>query len=164
MSHRNPADRKAWQQNYDQSHREERRAYQRDYRVKHLEEQRAYHQAYRDAHREEIRTRGQEYRKKHLEERRNYNRIYGQQYRDRIRKEVFSHYGGAFCCCCGESTFEFLSIDHIAGGGNQHRKTMSNHLDLWLRNNHFPSGFRVLCMNCNFALGRHGYCPHNNVI
>jgi hypothetical protein len=21
-------------------------------------------------------------------------------------------------------------------------------------------GYRVLCMNCNFALGHSGYCPH----
>lgn len=31
----------------------------------------------------------------------------------------------------------------------------------WLRNHGYPLGFRVLCMNCNFALGKFGYCPHD---
>jgi len=30
----------------------------------------------------------------------------------------------------------------------------------WLKQNNFPEGFRVLCINCNFSLGIYGYCPH----
>jgi hypothetical protein len=33
-------------------------------------------------------------------------------------------------------------------------------LYLYLRANHYPLGYRVLCMNCNFAIGHYGYCPH----
>lgn len=66
---------------------------------------------------------------------------------------------GKVCTCCKEDNFEFLSIDHINGGGSEHRKIVRN-IYAWLIRNDFPEGFRVLCMNCNFALGRYGYCPH----
>lgn len=76
------------------------------------------------------------------------------------RQEVISHYGGK-CACCGESVFEFLSIDHINGDGRKHREQIKTQ-DIcdWLRKNKYPEGFRVLCFNCNCAIGFHGYCPH----
>lgn len=30
----------------------------------------------------------------------------------------------------------------------------------WIKRNGFPAGFRVLCLNCNFARGIYGRCPH----
>jgi hypothetical protein len=30
----------------------------------------------------------------------------------------------------------------------------------WLRRNKFPSGYQVLCHNCNFSKGHVGICPH----
>ena len=30
----------------------------------------------------------------------------------------------------------------------------------WLINERFPEGFRVLCHNCNQAIGYYGECPH----
>jgi hypothetical protein len=73
-----------------------------------------------------------------------------------------------FCCCCGEKHFEFLAIDHINGGGNKHRKQLGlksggASFYRWLIKNHFPAGYRVLCVNCNFSLGAYGYCPHGNI-
>jgi len=82
---------------------------------------------------------------------------------------VFEAYGGAVCACCGERHHEFLSIDHIDGTGPEHRKQMNGsrrngaNLYRWLERNGFPPGYRVLCMNCNFALGHFGYCPHGNL-
>ena len=32
--------------------------------------------------------------------------------------------------------------------------------ELCINSNSFPPGFRVLCHNCNQALGAYGYCPH----
>ena len=67
------------------------------------------------------------------------------------------------CICCGETHFEFLTIDHINGGGEAHRKSIGGPgrtMDRWLRLNGYPDGFRVLCYNCNNAIGRYGYCPH----
>ena len=83
--------------------------------------------------------------------------------RRRQRMRVFEAYGGACCACCGENHYEFLTIDHINGDGAAHRKQMGSKKDIyfWLEKNSFPPGFRVLCMNCNAALGFHGYCPHH---
>lgn len=78
--------------------------------------------------------------------------------RDRI--QAFEHYGGQRCSCCGETRYEFLAFDHINGGGRKHRKETKVKIALWLRDNNYPAGFRVLCHNCNMAKGRYGYCPH----
>jgi hypothetical protein len=79
----------------------------------------------------------------------------------RLRVEVIRRYGGK-CRCCGESRFQFLAIDHIHGGGRKHRKEIGGplHMAAWLVRNRFPPGFRVLCHNCNMAIGFYGACPH----
>jgi hypothetical protein len=65
------------------------------------------------------------------------------------------------CDCCGEGTYEFLSIDHVNGDGGAHRKQIGRgSLYTWLKRNDWPSGFRVLCHNCNQAIGHYGVCPH----
>ena len=79
----------------------------------------------------------------------------------RLRDEVLKHYGGK-CECCKERMFEFLAIDHINGGGGKHRKAVKIDFTYWLKKNNFPPGYRVLCHNCNMAMGRYGYCPHYN--
>jgi len=82
-----------------------------------------------------------------------------------LKGEVFLAYGTA-CACCGETTYEFLSIDHTNGDGAKHRKeigTYSSAIYKWLKKNNYPPGFRTLCMNCNYALGLFGYCPHGDL-
>ena len=79
------------------------------------------------------------------------------------RKDVINHYGG-ICICCGETIFEFLGIDHIDGGGIEHRKAIGmsggSNFYGWIRKNNYPDGFQVLCHNCNMAKGFYGICPH----
>lgn len=77
-----------------------------------------------------------------------------------LRKLVLKYYGNK-CECCGEDKFEFLALDHINGGGGKHRKEIGGDITLWLIRHNFPEGFRILCHNCNQALGCYGYCPHN---
>lgn len=79
---------------------------------------------------------------------------------------VFQHYGKR-CACCGESKQEFLSVDHIGGWGKDHKfsngkgtRMTGVHLYRWIVKNNFPDTLRLLCMNCNTALGIYGYCPH----
>jgi hypothetical protein len=72
---------------------------------------------------------------------------------------------GPVCACkgCDSRNIEFLVIDHVDGGGNLHRKQIKNKsIYLWLKNNNYPSGFRVLCWNCNNSRGSFGYCPHES--
>lgn len=91
--------------------------------------------------------------------------IYRKQYNRNVRLEVLKHYSNGIpkCSCCGESIVEFLGIDHINGGGGKHRKQLIKDgltIYLWLRKNDYPEGFRVLCHNCNLAIGFYGKCPH----
>lgn len=88
---------------------------------------------------------------------------HSQRTRQRLRLEVLTRYsdGELACACCNERHTEFLAIDHIDGGGHQHRKEIgASGLYTWLKRNNFPAGFRVLCHNCNQAIGVLGYCPH----
>lgn len=78
----------------------------------------------------------------------------------RNKEELIKEYGGK-CVCCGESTYEFLTIDHINGEGSKHRSSLTTHFYRWLKINNFPKeGYQLLCMNCNFAKGKYGSCPH----
>ena len=84
----------------------------------------------------------------------------------RLKHQIFEAYGGAHCVCCKEAHIEFLSIDHIAGGGLKERRKVNrwgNSFYRWLKLRGFPPGYRVLCMNCNTARGWYGYCPHEQV-
>lgn len=76
------------------------------------------------------------------------------------RKAAIDHYGGS-CKCCGETVFGFLTIDHINGGGSAHRRSINRYqIYRWLRKQGYPSGFQILCYNCNCAKGMLGECPH----
>lgn len=80
-----------------------------------------------------------------------------------LKLEVLAHYGNQMCACCGLTDWEFLTIDHINGGGTKHRKELGKggiNFYKWLRANSYPSGYRVLCFNCNCTRGMYGYCPH----
>jgi hypothetical protein len=91
------------------------------------------------------------------------------QYSQRIERKrgVIAHYGG-MCSCCGENHIEFLTIDHINGGGNAERrkifgleKKVGSRFYEWLIHNNFPEGYQVLCADCNMAKGRSKaiHCP-----
>jgi hypothetical protein len=86
---------------------------------------------------------------------------YDQARNQAIRLRCIEAYGGE-CSCCGETEFVFLVIDHVNGGGAEHRRQIGagNALCQWLIKNNFPDGFQVLCWNCNYAKHRLGVCPH----
>lgn len=82
--------------------------------------------------------------------------------RRNLRLEFIQVYGGK-CECCGETTTEFLTIEHVNGGGRQQRKTMNTERllrklkkDGWGK----KPEYALLCFNCNQAKGAYGYCPH----
>lgn len=75
----------------------------------------------------------------------------------RIKAELIEAYGGQ-CVCCGETTLEFLTVDHIYNDGKSDRGTAFYRR---LRRQGYPKGrYQLLCWNCNCAKGRYGICPH----
>lgn len=84
----------------------------------------------------------------------------------KLRLETLQAYSRAvipYCICCAEHLLEFLSIDHINGGGNKEKALHRGNFYNWLKKKGFPPGYRVLCHNCNQALGAYGYCPHGTL-
>lgn len=69
------------------------------------------------------------------------------------------------CACCGEKEVKFLCIDHVENNGASHRKSIACHTGAgsfyyWLKRNKWPSGYQVLCTNCNLAKSVYKICPH----
>lgn len=100
-------------------------------------------------------------------------------WRTKLKLEVFETYGGAKCSCKGcpehkHPHVEFLTINHINGGGAKHRRSMGGIRVLgggftmggttmyaWLRKHKYPKGFNVLCWNCQWGVHLNkGKCPH----
>ncbi len=101
------------------------------------------------------------YRKKH-------NAEWCKKYRIKRREKILLYYGNGKieCSCCFESTLEFLSIDHINGGGTKQKK-LENNRDIYnliqrekKKTGEYPKEYRILCHNCNQSYGFYGYCPH----
>lgn len=79
------------------------------------------------------------------------------------KKECLDHYKHK-CRCCGETIFEFLTIEHINGGGRKHREENKiTNMWLWLIKNKFPDGFEILCYNCNCGKRLNRICPHEMI-
>lgn len=84
----------------------------------------------------------------------------------KLKKEIIDNYGGK-CICCQRDHWLFLTIDHINGGGNIHRKSLGfnsggGNFYQWLKNNNFPQlDYQLLCHNCNLTKGHQGFCPCN---
>lgn len=86
-------------------------------------------------------------------------------YRRSIRLSLMERLGGVRCTCCGETQYEFLSFDHIYGGGIRERqlRTGTARLCVALRDPEIHLKLQVLCHNCNQAKGYYGQCPHQLV-
>lgn len=86
--------------------------------------------------------------------------------RETAKIEMLEQYGKV-CACCGESEPTFLTLDHINGGGNAHRRAIMNGHTVGgpafyakLKKLGWPAGLQVLCFNCNWAKGKFPECPH----
>ncbi len=83
-----------------------------------------------------------------------------------IRKQFLDMHNHT-CRCCGETHDEFLTLDHVNGdgakerGGNKNGPCRAYRAAIDAGPN--SPDYRCLCCNCNFAIGRYGYCPHGNL-
>ena len=111
--------------------------------------------SYYQEHKERLKDQQRQYYWEHggkEQHRLNQHRLY-----TRIKDEVLEHYSNSsspHCALCGVVDLDILCIDHINGGGNQHRRTLGYmgrgvHFYKWLKKQSFPEGYRVLCFNCN---------------
>ncbi len=77
----------------------------------------------------------------------------------KAKMEALSHYSNRSlkCALCDETDVIVLTIDHINGGGMEHRRSMAkegsspSRIYSWLRRHGYPNGFRVLCQNHNLG-------------
>ena len=80
-----------------------------------------------------------------------------------LRTIALDKYGGK-CVCCGEDTYEFLTIDHINNDGKEDRKIFNNYAGrvygYLVQALYQPEKYQILCWNCNLAKEKYGLCPH----
>lgn len=133
-----------------------------------MKSRKEYFKKLRYANLDHYRQREQNYREKNREKiRKNDNR-----YNDILRKKIFGHYSnGKNCCaCCGESQFEFLTLDHVNEDGAKKRgKTRQGGVIYYrkLVRENYPDGYQILCYNCNCSRSlrsKNGICPHQKLI
>lgn len=69
-----------------------------------------------------------------------------------IKIAVINHYsnGSMKCNNCDCTDLNVLTMDHINGGGHKHKREIKDHIYLWLKRKgiDYPTGYQVLCMNC----------------
>ena len=144
--------------------KERKRLYDLEYAAKHREKRRAYNREYAREHRSKY----NEYMRAWFVANPDKAEIYKERQNARrrarelqMRLEVLHGYG-AMCACCGELRLEFLSIDHVNGGGNTERKVLRNRYSQFklIIASGFPPEYQILCHNCNQAKGYYGVCPH----
>jgi hypothetical protein len=121
--------------------------WQANYRARNREKRNLSIRAWRSRNKSKLIVRRSELYSINADKRRRQALIYRQQ----LKQEVLRHYSGGTmkCALCPEARIGALTIDHINGGGSTHRQSISK-IYFWLRKNSYPSGYRVLCANCNW--------------
>lgn len=107
-----------------------------------------HHQKYYKENLVEMRAKRLNYYYSNKDKLRNYQR----QLRIQNKHDVIFHYSNGLmeCKACAIRTFEILTLDHLYGNGNKHRKAI-NSLSIWswIKRMKYPKGYQVLCYNCN---------------
>lgn len=110
------------------------------HRLEHPEIHRQYSRNYYVKNKLKVLNKTSKYQAEHPEMAKEANRNFVA----RIRFKILTHYGDSppRCDCCGETALEFLTIDHINGGGTKQRriqfKNNSKMFYTWLIKNNFP--------------------------
>ncbi len=154
-------DKKVHDKTYYQNHRQEILEYAKDYRQNHQGEIQEYRKAYYQEPAKKLREQrdiwGREYKSDVT-----YLKSLGARERNFLQKiRVLSNYsnpqGIPICNNCGERDRDVLCLDHLAGGGSKHRRSIGKEgirFYDWVVQEGFPVGFQVLCYNCNTKKAR----------
>lgn len=91
--------------------------------------------------------------------------------RARAKLKLYAAFGGR-CSCCGEEHPYFLTLEHVNGGNPAKRRKVNGRsvvarIQPQLINEAEREGwdrakYDLLCLNCNFAKGHFGECPHKS--
>ena len=123
----------------------------------------AYDKEYSKGHREERLAKAKAWNARH----RDHVSLAAKKRQEKRREEMFLAYGDS-CTCCGEREKKFLTIDHIARNGKEHRKALGGSGAVFLialkRLGWPKEGLQILCMNCNFATRFGDPCPHSAAV
>lgn len=154
--------RRVYERERRQGNPEAERDRQKQWRQRNWDAAKRSQYKWREANPEAWQANQKRWRDKHLNS-------YMRDKRKQTRDAVFAHYGER-CACCGEAQPLFLSIDHVANNGAEHRRSLKGQIGNggssffdWLVRSGFPNGFQTLCRNCNW--GKHangGTCPHQS--
>jgi len=138
-----------------------RKEYQRGWRIKNKDKVSKSNKKWREKNKIRVSEYKKEYSLKFPEKIKGWSK----NFRRKLKQQIINAYGGE-CECCGENTFEFLSIDHPEKNGKEHRKITGWGVSLyqWIVKNDYPDTLRLLCMNCNCSYGFYGYCPHSKQV
>ena len=81
-----------------------------------------------------------------------------------LRLLVIGAYGSK-CACCSTAEISLLTIDHVHGGGVQHRANSSGPAVLRdARDRNYPPDYQILCHNCNASKAFGGTCTHHRSV
>ena len=138
----------------------------KEYRQKNLEKIRAYDKVRNRKryipHPKPRLTKEEKIESRRKSEKSHYERIKREKskaYYQALRNAFLQMYGSK-CACCGEKIREFLTMEHKQGLIGQKRKAGTTGYKIAVTE-YRPDLYETLCMNCNHAKGRIGYCPHN---
>ncbi len=111
------------------------------------EKQRIYYKTYKEKHPDKIKAKYIEHREE------NTSRTLRNSNIEKVG--IIAHYSNNTrkCARCGFDDLRALTIDHINGGGTEHRKILHRtgaSFYRWLRMNGYPGGYQVLCHNCQW--------------
>ena len=163
--------RKRWEQKNAEHLRAYQKKYYEDNKPQLIAQQREYVQRRRAEDPVAYRAPKTEYQRKHRRSRPEDWKRWNRDSRDRLKAEMFAAYGD-HCYCCGEDRVSFLSLDHTNRDGAQHRRSLARgrriastrQVLLDLKKRGWPKeGFRVACMNCNWATRFGDTCPHEEM-
>jgi len=140
-------------------------AYYKENRERLIQYQRNYYQEHKDVYINRRRNNYYENQEKQKAYSQRYRELNPDKYKNYVKKakEDFLCLYGELCNCCGETIKEFLTIEHRNGqkGVKSSLKRKSTKAYRDAVKEYRPDLYEVLCMNCNHAKGRLGYCPHS---
>lgn len=128
----------------------------RKYYLLHKEEKLIKYKEYYHRNISRMRSKGREYYQNNKDK----MKVYNKKSRVENRNKFLDMYG-RICNCCGEMQVEFLTMEHKLGQIGEKRKESGDTGYRIAVKEYRPDLYETLCMNCNFAKAKYGYCPHN---